>query len=97
MIPIVYSQEAIDDLVALRAFIATANATAAAAVAADLLSRIERNRDVPGLGRRVTAAPDADVLRDAIFGKYIVRYALRRGVIFVLRIWHHLQQRDLSE
>jgi len=33
------------------------------------------------------------VLRDAVFGNYVVRYVPRPDVLIILRIWHHYEDR----
>jgi plasmid stabilization system protein ParE len=91
---LIYSEQALRDLVRLRAFIAAKNPPAARHVSAELLARIERLGDFPKLGREVSRAPDPSAMRDAVFGNYVVRYAPRTDVLFVLRIWHHYEDRS---
>ena len=91
---LVYAAAAIEDLARLRAFIAEHDPAAAQRIAADLAKRIEALRDAPLLGRAVTAAPDPQVIRDMVFGNYIVRYAVTARSIAVLRVWHHFESRD---
>lgn len=93
---LVYSEEAVADLVRLRAFIAENDPSVAARVAAELISRVENIRRFPELGRSVALAPEPDVVRDAVFGKYVVRYAVHAEAIVVLRIWHHYENRAQS-
>lgn len=90
---LVYSEEAVSDLVRLRAFIAEKDPSAAARVAAELIARIEDLCLFPEMGRGVAHAPQPDVLRDVVFGKYVVRYSLHAGAVIVLRIWHHFEDR----
>ena len=90
---LVYSEEAVSDLVRLRAFIAEKDSSAAARVAAELITRVENIRLFPELGRSVALAPEPNVVRDAVFGKYIVRYAAHAEAIVILRIWHHYESR----
>lgn len=93
---LVYSEDAVVDLVRLRAFIAEKDPSAAARVAAELISRVENIRLFPELGRSVALAPEPNVVRDAVFGKYIVRYAAHTEAIVILRIWHHYENREQS-
>lgn len=88
---LVYSQEAVADLVRLRAFIADNDPTAAALVAADLIARIEGLCAFPKMGRSVSQAPEPDSIRDFIFGKYVVRYTVHETALVILRIWHHYE------
>ena len=89
-----YSADAVADLIRLRAFIAEKNPSAAARVAALLITRIERIRRFPELGRRVPLAPEPQLVRDAVFGSYIVRYSVHIETVVVLRIWHHYEERE---
>ena len=90
---LVYSEQAIGDLVRLRAFIARKNPSAAARIAAELIARMDNLSRFPELGREVNHAPDPKAVRDAIFGNDIVRYAPRAEVVIVLRIWDHYEDR----
>lgn len=93
---LVYSENAVADLVRLREFIAENDPLAAARVAAELLSRIENLGLYPEMGRAVELAPSPKAIRDAVFGKYIVRYSAHTETIVILRIWHHNEDRTPS-
>lgn len=93
---LVYSEEAVADLVRLRAFIAEKDPSAAARVAAELITRVENIRLFPEIGRSVSHAPEPEVVRDAVFGKYVVRYTTHSEAIVILRIWHHYENRGQS-
>lgn len=93
---LVYSEEAVADLVRLRAFIAEKDPSAAARVAAELIARVENICLFPEIGRGVALAPEPKVVRDAVFGKYIVRYAAHAEAVVILRIWHHYENREQS-
>lgn len=86
---LVYSQESVTDLVRLRAFIASNDPAAAGPIAADLVARIDGLCDFPEMGRGVPQAPVQDSIRDFIFSKYVVRYAVHGTALVILRIWHH--------
>ena len=88
---LVYSQDAVADLARLRDFIANNDPTAAARIAADLVSRINGLCAFPEMGRSVTQAPEPDSIRDFIFGKYVVRYTVHGSALIILRIWHHYE------
>lgn len=90
---LVYSREAVGDLERLRAFIAAKDPGAAARVARDLLQRIGNLRQFPLMGVPMATDFEPKVLRDMIFGAYIVRYAAQPETIIILRVWHHLEQR----
>ena len=90
---LVYSQEAVADLVRLRAFIAENDALAAARVAEELIARIENLCLFPRIGVEVDRAPSPAEVRDMVFGNYVVRYSVHGGALAVLRIWHHYEDR----
>ena len=91
-----YSENAVADLVRLRKFIAENDPLAAARVAAELLSHIENLCLYPEMGRAVELAPSPKAIRDAVFGKYRVRYSAHTETIVILRIWHHNEDRTQS-
>lgn len=91
---LVYSEDAVADLVRLRQFIAEKNPPAAVRIAADLLKRLEHISRFPDMGRAVALAPEPGAMRDIVFGNYIIRYTVHAEVIVVLRIWHHHEDRS---
>lgn len=91
-----YSENAVADLVRLREFIAEKDPLAAARVAAELLSRIKNLCLFPEMGRAVELAPNPKAIRDAVFGKYIIRYSAHTETVVILRIWHHNEDRTQS-
>ncbi len=90
-----FSENAVADLVRLREFIAEKDPLAAARVAAELLSRIENLCLFPEMGRSVELAPSPKAIRDAVFGKYIIRYSAHTETVVIL-IWHHNEDRTQS-
>lgn len=90
---LVYAPEAVADLIRLRSFIAEKSPAAAARIAAELIARIENLCAFPQLGRAVGEAPQPDVIRDMVFGNYVVRYSEHADALVVLRIWHHREDR----
>lgn len=91
---LIYSREALADLVRSRAFVADHNPPAAARVAATLVQRVKLLQQFPQMGRTVKqAAPPADI-RDVVFGNYIVRYSAHAHAVAILCIWHHFENRD---
>jgi toxin ParE1/3/4 len=91
-----YSAEAVEDLIRLRSFIAENDPAAAARIGEDLVARIDHLREFPALGKMVSSAPDPEVLRDAIFGNYVIRYAILQNSVIVLRVWHQAESRDVG-
>ncbi len=91
---LIYSVEAVQDLVRIREFIAEKNPTAAARIATELITRIEQLCQFPEMGRNVAQSPTTNAIQDFVFGNYIVRYANHTNAISILRIWHHYEKRE---
>lgn len=87
-----YSQDALEDLERLRAFIAAHNPTAANRISYRLIEGVQALKRHPGLGHSVQKAPDPESIRDLVLGDYIVRYLILAERVVVLRIWHHREQ-----
>ena len=81
---LVYSVEAVADLVRVREFIAQKDPSAAGRVAGELVTRIENLCRFPRLGREVSQAPEPQAVRDMVFGNYIVRYSIHANALVVL-------------
>ena len=88
---LVYTDEAIEDLKRLRAFIAVNNSAAAVKIAIELVGKMEVLPDFAKMGTPVELAPVPDSVRDMVFGKYIVRYSVHNSAIIILRVWHSLE------
>ena len=91
---LIYSAEALNDLVRLRRFIAEQNPQAATRIAQQLLQRIEHLRQFPLIGINLPQAPVAGSIKDCAFGNYTVRYAVQADSLCILRIWHHLENKS---
>ncbi|WP_339080808.1 type II toxin-antitoxin system RelE/ParE family toxin [Pseudomonas sp. TMP9] len=89
-------RNAVADLVRLREFIAEKDPLAAARIAVELLSRIENLCLFPEMGRTVEFAPTPKVIRDTVFGKYIIRYSAHTETVVILHIWHHNEDHTQS-
>ena len=88
-----YSAESIDDLRRLREFIEIKNPRAAQKTATSILKGIRQLKSFPYLGVEVPQAPNPEMIRDLIIGNYIVRYLVNDEKIYVLRVWHHKENR----
>lgn len=93
---LIYSREAVDDLIRLRAFIAENNPDAAARVAGPLVARIEQLARFPHMGIAVKQAPPPADVRDTAFGSCAVRYSVHEEALAILRTWHHYKDRSLQ-
>jgi toxin ParE1/3/4 len=84
---IVWSPEAIDDLRALRAFIAEDNPVAAQSVAGNIIRHVEELLPrAPQMGRAGRVPGTRELVIPGI--PYIVPYRVRDNVIQVLRVYH---------
>ncbi len=88
-----YSSEAISDLIRLREFIASKNPGAAKKIAKSIRKGITQLKTFPYLGVEVELAPDPEMIRDLIIGNYIVRYLIHQKYVYILRVWHHKEER----
>lgn len=88
-----YSHEAIGDLIRLREFIASKNPDAAQKIAKSIRKGISQLKTFPYLGVRVERAPDPEMIRDLVIGNYIARYLVHQKHVYILRVWHHKEDR----
>lgn len=93
---LLYASEAIGDLERLREFIAEKNPAAAQRISRELLKGIQNLKQFPQLGVGVPRAPDPKRVRDLVIDRYVVRYLVLDAAIYVLRIWHHREDRALG-
>lgn len=91
MIRLAFSRTALYDLKRLRAFIAEKNPNAAIQIATQLKQRIERLRDFPLMGKPVEDFKD---MRELVAGDYVVRYQVSVDCVYIVKIWHVLENRD---
>ncbi len=90
---LIYTQEAVKDLIRLREFIESKNPQAAERIAKELMKGIGQLKSFPLMGLQVEEAPNPEMIRDLIIGKYIARYQVNSNEVYILRIWHHKEQR----
>lgn len=88
-----YSPESISDLIRLREFIEIKNSQAAHKIALSINEGISQLKSFPFLGLEVELAPEPEKIRDLIIGNYIARYLFHSKQIYILRIWHHKEER----
>jgi toxin ParE1/3/4 len=84
---IIWSPEAIDDLISLRAYIAEDNPAAAHRIALNIIRNIEELlADNPQMGRpgRVSGTRELVIPRTP----YIVPYRVERGTLQIIRVYH---------
>ena len=83
-----FSQESVEDLERLRAFIEQNYPEAAQRIANELLLGMEKLKIYPEIGLEVDRAFDSKRIRDLFVDKYTVRYLIGDGEIVILRVWH---------
>lgn len=93
---LVYSAEALADLVRLRAFIAEKDPSAATRIGLELVARIENLVAFPRMGHAIGPDSPSGALREMAFGNYVVRYSLHDNALAILRVWHHYEDRESS-
>jgi len=87
-----WTSSALDDLARLYAFLAKANAAAAAKAIRALIAAPERLLAQPRIGETLEGFEQREVRRWLI-GRYEMRYEIRLKTIFVLRVWHTREDR----
>jgi len=89
-----FAEQALDDLVRLREFIAEKNPAAAKRVSEQLIESIDRLRDQPEPGHGVESLPG---VREWIARNYVVHYLVLKDNLIVLQIWHGREDRSHVE
>lgn len=85
-----FSELAVDDLVRLRKFVADSSSDPQR-VSKQLIGSIRKLLFTPQIGRWIPELPGE--IREMVFGKYIVRYAIIKDQVYLLRIWHGKEHR----
>lgn len=85
-----FTEQALDDLIRLREFIAEKNPAAAKRISEQLISNISRLTDQPEIGRVLDVLPD---VQEWIAREYVVHYTMRGETLIVLQIWHGKEDR----
>jgi len=93
---IVFSEDALADVVRLRRFLDEKSPRAAARAAATIFTAIDRLRDFPRLGAPKGSTGVRQLVVPFGASPYIVRYAIlaETADIVILRIWHGREARS---
>lgn len=89
-----FTEQALDDLVRLREFIAEKNPAAAKRISEQLIESIDRLRDQPELGHGVDSLPG---VREWVARDYVVHYLILKNTLIILQIWHGREERIHGE
>jgi toxin ParE1/3/4 len=81
---------AVDDLVRLRTFVAESQGDPRR-VSKQLIGSIRKLLFAPQIGQLIPELPGE--IREMVFGRYVVRYAVIDDQVVVLRIWHGKEYR----
>ena len=87
-----FSDSSVNDLIRLRKFIEQHDPNRAQKIARQLLGAIKKLQSFPQIGKWISDLPGE--IRDMVFGNYVVRYAVTKEHIYILRIWHGLEHRS---
>lgn len=90
---ILWTDPSLDDLKAIRDYIAKDSETYAASFIESILSAVEQLGEFPHMGRIVPEANVSDV-REVIFGSYRIIYRVHQDTILILAVIHGY--RDIS-
>lgn len=85
-----FSPESIEDLKRLHDFLAQHDPETARATVLNLKTAIQRFATMPHIGRLLE---DIEGVREFVFGRYVVRYLVRKEAIYILRLWHSKESR----
>ena len=90
---ILWTEPALNDISAIRDYIAQDSETYAASFAESILARVERLSEFPRLGRVVPEANAADI-RELVHRGYRIMYQVHQNTVHVLTVLHG--HRDVS-
>ena len=88
---VVFSPEALADLVLIRTYIGNHSPTAASRVAVQLVAACDRLEHLPERGRPGLVANTREI---TTVWPYVIVYRIRAGGVEIVRIWHGAQERD---
>ncbi len=87
-----WTNKAFSDLARLYEFLSPVNQAAAARVIRELADAPYVLLTTPRIGQKLTQFEPREVRR-MLVGQYEIRYELRHGSIYVLRLWHTRENR----
>ena len=89
-----WTNKALSDLARLYDFLALVNKEAAAGTVQSLTMAPHKLIEYPRLGEKLEEFDPREVRR-IIVGHYELRYEIRTSTIFILRLWHTKESRQL--
>jgi plasmid stabilization system protein ParE len=85
-----FSPESIEDLKRLHDFLARHDLETARATVLNIKAAINRFSEMPHIGRPLE---DIEGVREFVFGRYVVRYLVKKEAVYILRFWHSRESR----
>ena len=85
-----FSPESIEDLKRLHDFLARHDLETARATVLNIKAAISRFSEMPHIGRPLE---DIEGVREFVFGRYVVRYLVKKEAVYILRFWHSRESR----
>lgn len=85
-----FSPESIEDLKRLHDFLARHDLETARATVLNIKAAINRFSEMPHIGRPLE---DIEGVREFVFGRYVVRYLVKKKAVYILRFWHSKELR----
>lgn len=89
-----FTEQALEDFVRLREFIAEKNPAAAQRISEQLIKSIDRLRDQSEPGHALEAVPG---VREWIARDYVVHYLVLTDTLMILQIWHGREDRTSDQ
>ena len=89
--PVVFSPEALADLVEIRTYIGDRNPAAASRVAVQLVAACDRLEHLPERGRPGLVAGTREI---TTIWPYVIVYRISAEIVEIVRVWHGAQNRQ---
>ena len=90
--PVVFSAEALADLVSIRSYIALNNPSAAARIATEVIAACDRLESFPERGRIGLVEGTREL---TVVHPYVIVYRVTAMRVEILKVWHGAQNRTL--
>ena len=89
--PVIFSAEALADLVDIRTYIGNDNPYAASRIAVQIVAACDRLEYLPERGRPGLVSGTREI---TTVWPYVIVYRIRPDEVEIVRIWHGAQERD---
>jgi plasmid stabilization system protein ParE len=89
--PVIFTGEAVNDLITIRSYIGQDNPAAASRVAIQIVAACDRLEYLPERGRPGRVLGTRELVS---LWPYVIVYRINGPIIEILRVWHGAQDRD---